>query len=209
MFDIDGELVVVLARGDHEINDIKLKNALGATSVELAEDAAIKELLGCTPGSIGPVKLPVNVKVIADNAIKSIRNGVAGANEDGFHLLNVNPERDFAISAYEDIRFIQEGDPSPDGQGIIKFAEGIEVGHIFKLGTTYSAKMNATYLDEQGKAQPFIMGCYGIGVSRLLAAVAEQFQDDNGFVWPAQLAPYDLHLVPVNTKANSNKRGKN
>ena len=200
VFDIDGELVVVLARGDHEINDIKLKNALGATSVELAEDAAIKELLGCAPGSIGPVKLPVNVKVIADNAIKSIRNGVAGANEDGFHLLNVNPERDFAISAYEDIRFIQEGDPSPDGHGVIKFAEGIEVGHIFKLGTTYSAKMNATYLDEQGKAQPFIMGCYGIGVSRLLAAVAEHFQDDNGFVWPTQLAPYDLHLVPVNTK---------
>ncbi|MEK5079686.1 proline--tRNA ligase [Solibacillus sp. FSL W7-1436] len=200
VFDIDGELVVVLARGDHEINDIKLKNALGATSVELAEDAAIKELLGCAPGSIGPVKLPVNVKVIADNAIKSIRNGVAGANEDGFHLLNVNPERDFAISSYEDIRFIQQGDPSPDGQGIIKFAEGIEVGHIFKLGTTYSEKLNATFLDEQGKAQPYIMGCYGIGVSRILAAVAEHFQDENGFVWPAQLAPYDLQLVPVNTK---------
>lgn len=200
VFNIDEELVVVLARGDHEINDIKLKNALGATSVELAEDAAIKELLGCQPGSIGPVKLPVNVKVIADHAIKSIRNGVAGANEDGYHLLNVNPERDFAISSYEDIRFIQEGDPSPDGQGVIKFAEGIEVGHIFKLGTTYSEKLNATYLDEQGKAQPFIMGCYGIGVSRLLAAVAEQFQDDNGFVWPTQLAPYDVQLVPVNTK---------
>lgn len=200
VFDIDGELVVVLARGDHEINDIKLKNALGATSVELAEDAAIKELLGCTPGSIGPVKLPVNVKVIADNAIKSIRNGVAGANEDGFHLLNVNPERDFAISSYEDIRFIQQGDPSPDGQGVIKFAEGIEVGHIFKLGTTYSEKLNATFLDEQGKAQPYIMGCYGIGVSRILAAVAEHFQDENGFVWPAQLAPYDLQLVPVNAK---------
>lgn len=200
VFDIDGELVVVLARGDHEINDIKLKNALGAASVELAEDAAIKELLGCAPGSIGPVKLPVNVKVIADNAIKSIRNGVAGANEDGFHLLNVNPERDFAISSYEDIRFIQQGDPSPDGQGVIKFAEGIEVGHIFKLGTTYSEKLNATFLDEQGKAQPYIMGCYGIGVSRILAAVAEHFQDENGFVWPAQLAPYDLQLVPVNAK---------
>ena len=200
VFNIDGELVVVLARGDHEINDIKLKNALGATSVELADDAAIKELLGCAPGSIGPVKLPVNVKVIADNAIKSIRNGVAGANEDGFHLLNVNPERDFAIGSYEDIRFIQVGDPSPDGEGVIKFAEGIEVGHIFKLGTTYSAKLNATFLDEQGKAQPFIMGCYGIGVSRLLAAVAEHFQDENGFVWPAQLAPYDLQLVPINTK---------
>ena len=200
VFDVDGELVVVLARGDHEINDIKLKNALGATSVELAEEAAIKELLGCTVGSIGPIKLPVNVKVIADNAIKSIRNGVAGANEDGFHYVNVNPERDFAINSYEDIRFIQVGDPSPCGNGVIQFAEGIEVGHIFKLGTTYSAKMNATFLNEQGKAEPFIMGCYGIGVSRILAAVAENFQDDNGFVWPKQLAPYDIHLVPLNTK---------
>ncbi|KGR81388.1 MULTISPECIES: proline--tRNA ligase [Lysinibacillus] len=200
VFDVDGELVVVLARGDHEINDIKLKNALDAGSVELASEAAIQELLGCGVGSIGPVKLPVDVKVVADHAIKSIRNGIAGANEDGFHLVNVNPERDFAVNDYLDIRFIQEGDPSPDGQGNIKFAEGIEVGHIFKLGTTYSDKMNGTFLDEQGKAQPFIMGCYGIGVSRILAAVAEHFQDDNGFTWPTQLAPYDIHVVPVNTK---------
>lgn len=200
VFDVDGELVVVLARGDHEINDIKLRNALDAGSVELASEAAIRDLLGCGVGSIGPVKLPVDVKVVADNAIKSIRNGVAGANEDGFHLVNVNPERDFAVNEYLDIRFIQVGDPSPDGQGIIKFAEGIEVGHIFKLGTTYSAKMNGTFLDEQGKSQPFIMGCYGIGVSRILAAVAEHFQDENGFVWPTQLAPYDIHVVPVNTK---------
>lgn len=200
VFDVDGELVVVLARGDHEINDIKLKNALDAGSVELASEAAIQELLGCGVGSIGPVKLPVDVKVVADHAIKSIRNGIAGANEDGFHLVNVNPERDFAVNDYLDIRFIQEGDPSPDGQGNIKFAEGIEVGHIFKLGTTYSDKMNGTFLDEQGKAQPFIMGCYGIGVSRILAAVAEHFQDDNGFTWPPQLAPYDIHVVPVNTK---------
>ncbi|MGE7689295.1 proline--tRNA ligase [Lysinibacillus sp. NPDC097214] len=200
VFDVDGELVVVLARGDHEINDIKLKNALDAGSVELASEEAIRNLLGCGVGSIGPVKLPVDVKVVADNAIKSIRNGIAGANEDGFHLVNVNPERDFAVNEYLDIRFIQVGDPSPDGQGIIKFAEGIEVGHIFKLGTTYSEKMNGTFLDEQGKAQPFIMGCYGIGVSRILAAVAEHFQDENGFVWPTQLAPYDIHVVPVNTK---------
>ncbi|MCT6928521.1 MAG: proline--tRNA ligase [Lysinibacillus fusiformis] len=200
VFDVDGELVVVLARGDHEINDIKLKNALEAGSVELASEAAIRELLGCGVGSIGPVKLPVDVKVVADHAIKSIRNGIAGANEDRFHLVNVNPERDFAVNDYLDIRFIQEGDPSPDGQGTIKFAEGIEVGHIFKLGTTYSAKMNGTFLDEQGISQPFIMGCYGIGVSRILAAVAEHFQDENGFTWPTQLAPYDIHVVPVNTK---------
>ncbi len=200
VFNVDGELVIVLSRGDHEINDIKLKNALNADSVELAEEAAIKELIGAAPGSIGPVKLPLNVKVIADNAIKSIRNGVAGANEDGFHFINVNPERDFAINSYEDIRFIQVGDPSPDGQGVIKFAEGIEVGHIFKLGTTYSEKMNGTFLDENGKAQPYIMGCYGIGVSRILAAVAENFQDDRGFIWPKQLAPFDIHVVSVNVK---------
>jgi prolyl-tRNA synthetase len=200
VFDIDGELVIVLCRGDHEVNDIKLKNALNADSVELAEEAAIKELLGATPGSIGPVKLPVNVKVIADNGIKSIRNGVAGANEDGFHFVNVNPERDFAINSYEDIRFIQVGDPSPCGSGVIKFAEGIEVGHIFKLGTTYSEKMNGTFLDENGKSQPYIMGCYGIGVSRILAALAENNQDDRGFVWPKQLAPYDVHVVTVNVK---------
>jgi prolyl-tRNA synthetase len=200
VFNVDGELVIVLSRGDHEINDIKLKNALNADSVELAEEAAIKELIGAAPGSIGPVKLPLNVKVIADNAIKSIRNGVAGANEDGFHFINVNPERDFAINSYEDIRFIQVGDPSPDGQGVIKFAEGIEVGHIFKLGTTYSEKMNGTFLDENGKAQPYIMGCYGIGVSRILAAVAENYQDDRGFIWPKQLAPFDIHVVSVNVK---------
>ncbi|HJH11518.1 MAG TPA: proline--tRNA ligase [Metalysinibacillus jejuensis] len=200
VFNVDGELVVVLARGDHEVNEIKVKNALQATVVEMADEEEIRAALGCGVGSIGPIKLPVEMKVIADNAIRSVRNAVAGANEDGFHYINVNPERDFAINAYEDIRFIQEGDPSPDGEGTIKFAEGIEVGHIFKLGTTYSAKLNATILNEQGKAQPMIMGCYGIGVSRILAAVAEQFQDDNGFTWPKQLTPYDVHLIPVNMK---------
>lgn len=200
VFNVDGELVVVLARGDHEVNEIKVKNALQATVVEMADEEEIRAALGCGVGSIGPIKLPVEMKVIADNAIRSVRNAVAGANEDGFHYINVNPECDFAINAYEDIRFIQEGDPSPDGEGTIKFAEGIEVGHIFKLGTTYSAKLNATILNEQGKAQPMIMGCYGIGVSRILAAVAEQFQDDNGFTWPKQLTPYDVHLIPVNMK---------
>ncbi|MGE7917896.1 proline--tRNA ligase [Viridibacillus sp. NPDC093762] len=205
VFNVDDELVVVLARGDHEINDIKLKNALDAQSVELADDKVIFDLLGSHVGSLGPVKLPVNVKVIADNAIKSIRNGVCGANEDGFHYINVNPGRDFAIDRFEDLRFIQVGDPSPDGKGTIKFAEGIEVGHVFKLGTTYSDSMKATFLDENGRAQSFIMGCYGIGVSRLVAAVAEQFQDSYGFVWPKQIAPYDIHLISVNEKDEAQK----
>ncbi|MEK4093331.1 MULTISPECIES: proline--tRNA ligase [unclassified Viridibacillus] len=205
VFNVDDELVVVLARGDHEINDIKLKNALDAQSVELADDKVIFDLLGSHVGSLGPIKLPINVKVVADNAIKSIRNGVCGANEDGFHYINVNPGRDFAIDRFEDLRFIQIGDPSPDGKGTIKFAEGIEVGHVFKLGTTYSDSMKATFLDENGRAQSFIMGCYGIGVSRLVAAVAEQFQDSYGFVWPKQIAPYDIHLISVNEKDEAQK----
>jgi len=138
--------------------------------------------------------------VVADHAIKSIRNGVAGANEDGYHYTGVNPGRDFAVDAYEDIRFIQVGDPSPDGEGTIKFAEGIEVGHVFKLGTKYSEALNGMFLDENGRNQPFIMGCYGIGVSRVMAAVAEQYQDAYGFTWPQQVTPYDVHLITVNTK---------
>ncbi|MEK5039514.1 proline--tRNA ligase [Sporosarcina sp. FSL K6-3457] len=200
VFKADDELIVVLSRGDHEINDIKLKNALGATVVEFAHEADVLELLSCEVGSIGPIKLPVGLKVIADHAVASIVNGVCGANEDGFHLINVNPERDFAIDRYEDLRFIREGDASPDGNGTIKFAKGIEVGHIFKLGTTYSESMEATFLDENGKAKPFIMGCYGIGVSRILAAVAEQYNDDSGLKWPTKLAPFDVHLVTVNVK---------
>jgi prolyl-tRNA synthetase len=205
IFNVDDELVAVLGRGDHEINDIKLKNALGASVVEFADEAEVLELISCEVGSIGPVKLPIDVKVIADNAVASIINGVCGANEDGFHLLNVNPERDFAIDRYADLRFIEEGDDSPDGEGKIKFAKGIEVGHIFKLGTTYSEPMEATFLDENGKAKPFLMGCYGIGVSRILSAVAEQFNDENGLKWPTNLAPYDIHLVPVNVKDESQK----
>lgn len=203
IFKADEELIVVLSRGDHEINDIKLGNALGATIVELAHEADVLELLSCHVGSIGPVKLPVGLKVIADHAVASIVNGICGANEDGFHLTNVNPERDFAVDRYEDLRFIREGDASPDGNGTIQFAKGIEVGHIFKLGTTYSESMAATFLDDQGKAKPFIMGCYGIGVSRIMAAVAEQYNDENGLKWPTKLAPFDVHLVTVNVKDDS------
>ena len=205
IFNIDGELVVVLGRGDHEINDIKLKNALNATTVEFAYEGDVYELLSCEVGSIGPVKLPVGVKVIADNAVASIVNGIAGANDDGYHFINVNPERDFAIDEYEDLRFIKEGDSTPDGEGTVKFIKGIEVGHIFKLGTTYSEPMGGTILDENGRSKPYLMGCYGIGVSRIMAALAEQFNDENGLKWPKNLAPFDIHLVPINLKNESQK----
>ena len=205
IFKADDELIAVLCRGDHEINDIKLKNILGASEVELAAEGDITELLSCGVGSIGPVKLPLELKVIADHSIASIVNGVCGANEDGFHLTNVNPERDFAVDRYEDLRFILEGDVSPDGNGTIKFARGIELGHIFKLGTTYSEPMGGTFLDENGRSKPYIMGCYGIGVSRILAAVAEQFNDEYGLKWPKKIAPFDVHLIAVNLKDESQK----
>lgn len=205
IFKADDELIAVLCRGDHEINDIKLKNVLGASEVEFAAEGDVTELLSCGVGSIGPVKLPLDLKVIADHSVASIVNAVCGANEDGFHLTNVNPERDFAVDRYEDLRFILEGDASPDGKGTIKFAKGIELGHIFKLGTTYSEPMGGTFLDENGRSKPYIMGCYGIGVSRILAAVAEQFNDEYGLKWPKKIAPFDVHLIAVNLKDESQK----
>ncbi|EAW7183916.1 proline--tRNA ligase [Listeria monocytogenes] len=201
LYQVDDEVIMVLVRGDHEVNDIKIKNALDATNVELVDPAVAVELLGANFGSLGPINVPENMRVFADNAVKDIVNAVVGANEDGFHYINVNPNRDFSVTSYFDLRMIQVGDLSPDGQGVIKFAEGIEVGHIFKLGTKYSEAMNATILDENGRAQPIIMGCYGIGVSRILSAIAEQSNDENGFVWDKQISPFDLHLIPVNMKS--------
>ncbi|MGX2959293.1 proline--tRNA ligase [Peribacillus sp. JNUCC 23] len=200
LFKVDEKFVLVLVRGDHEVNDIKLKNIFGAANVDLASATDTEEILGCAIGSLGPIKSSANVEVIADQAVEKLVNAVCGANEEDYHYVNVNPGRDFSVSQYADIRFIQEGDKSPDGNGLIKFAEGIEVGHVFKLGTRYSEAMNAVYLDENGRNQPMIMGCYGIGVSRTLAAVAEQFNDEKGLLWPTNLAPYHVHLIPVNMK---------
>jgi prolyl-tRNA synthetase len=199
LFKVDDRYVLTLVRGDHEVNDIKLKNLLGAATAELADAEETKSVLGCAVGSLGPVQAK-DVEIVADHAVAAIVNGVCGANEENYHYINVNPERDFEVSQFADLRFIQEGDLSPDGEGKILFAKGIEVGHVFKLGTRYSEAMGATYLDENGRTQPMIMGCYGIGVSRTMAAVVEQFNDDKGLVWPTALAPFDLHLIAVNMK---------
>ena len=199
LFKVDEQFVLVLVRGDHEVNDIKLKNLYQAGTVELADPEETLKVLGCTVGSVGPIGVS-NVEVIADHAVKAIVNGVCGANEENYHYVNVNADRDFQVSRYEDLRFIQVGDPSPDGQGKILFAKGIEIGHIFKLGTRYSEAMNAVYLDENGRSQPFIMGCYGIGVSRTMAAIAEQYNDDKGLTWPVHVSPFDVHLIAVNMK---------
>ncbi|MQR88748.1 proline--tRNA ligase [Bacillus megaterium] len=198
LFKVDDRFVLVLVRGDHEVNDIKVKNYFEASVVELATPEETKEVLKCAVGSVGPIGVSDSVEVVADHAVKAIVNGVCGANEEGYHYTNVN-ERNFNAT-YEDFRFIQEGDQSPDGQGVIKFAKGIEVGHVFKLGTRYSEAMGATYLDENGRSQPMIMGCYGIGVSRTVAAIAEQFNDENGLLWPEAVTPYQVHVIPVNVK---------
>ncbi|WP_230136779.1 proline--tRNA ligase, partial [Peribacillus frigoritolerans] len=200
LFKVDEKYVLVLVRGDHEVNDIKLKNFYNASIVDLVDPNETKEVLGCAIGSLGPINVTSDVEVIADLAVEAMVNGVCGANEEDHHYVNVNPARDFNVANYIDLRFIQEGDLSPDGNGKIKFAKGIEVGHVFKLGTKYSEAMNATFLDENGRSQPMIMGCYGIGVSRTLAAVAEQFNDEKGLVWPKNLAPYQVHLIPINMK---------
>ncbi|WP_028399014.1 proline--tRNA ligase [Ectobacillus panaciterrae] len=202
VFKVDDKLVMVLVRGDHEVNDIKVKNLYGAAVVELASPEEVKELMNCTVGSLGPIGAPKDLEIIADYAVEAIVNGCCGANEEGYHYINVNAGRDYTVSQFADLRFIQEGDPSPDGEGAIRFAQGIEVGHVFKLGTRYSEAMGAAYLDENGKTQPMIMGCYGIGVSRTVAAIAEQYNDEGGLKWPATVAPFAVHVIPVNVKTD-------
>lgn len=205
LFKVDDKFVLVLVRGDHEVNDIKVKNLFGASVVELATAEETKETINCVPGFVGPINISENVEVVADHAVSTVVNGICGANEEQFHFRGVNVERDAKISQFADLRFIQEGDLSPDGEGTIKFAKGIEVGHVFKLGTRYSEAMNATFLDENGRSQPMIMGCYGIGVSRTLAAIIEQYNDENGIVWPNAVAPFQIHVIPVNVKNDSQK----
>ncbi|MDS9997539.1 proline--tRNA ligase [Bacillus atrophaeus] len=201
----DDRFVLVLVRGDHEVNDIKVKNLLQAEVVELASREEVVQQLGTEPGFVGPVEVSKEVEVYADLAVKAMVNAVAGANEQDYHYKNVNVGRDAAIKEYADLRFIQEGDPSPDGKGTIRFAEGIEVGQVFKLGTRYSEAMNATYLDENGRSQPMLMGCYGIGISRTLSAIAEQHHDEKGLIWPKSVAPYDLHILALNMKNDAQK----
>jgi proline--tRNA ligase len=208
----DEKPVVALLVGNDQLNEVKLKNHLGADFFEAATEAEVQELFGANFGSLGPVNLPEEVTIIADRKVQDLSNVVAGANEDGYHLTGVNPGRDFTAE-YVDIREVREGEVSPDGNGVLKFARGIEIGHIFKLGTRYSDSMNATVLDENGRAVPLVMGCYGIGVSRLLSAVMEQHarlfvnktpKGEYRYAWginfPKELAPFDVHLIPVNVK---------
>ncbi|MGB1801343.1 MAG: proline--tRNA ligase, partial [Gammaproteobacteria bacterium] len=193
----DDGLIALVLRGDHELNAIKAEKLDGVMSpLTFADDKDIKASIGCGVGSLGPVNLSIPVYV--DHSAAAVADFVCGANEEGKHLTGVNWQRDLALPETVDIRNVCEGDMAEDGSGKLEFARGIEVGHIFQLGTKYSSAMKATCLDEQGKAITLTMGCYGIGVSRVIAAAIEQNNDDKGIIWPTAIAPFQLALVPIN-----------
>lgn len=190
-------LVALVLRGDHELNEVKAeKLRMVKAPLQLASDSAIKAAVGASVGSIGPVGL--DLPVVVDRSAAACADFICGANKDGHHLTGVNWGRDLPEPEVADIRNVVAGDPSPDGKGVIEIKRGIEVGHIFQLGEKYSKAMNAAVLDENGKQQIMTMGCYGIGVSRVVAAAIEQNHDDNGIIWPNALAPFGVAIVPIN-----------
>ena len=191
------QLYGLMVRGDHELNEVKAQHALGLScEITFASEEQIKSALNCAPGSLGPVNL--NLPMIVDRSAAQLSNFVCGANRDGYHLNRVNWDRDCGDFTIADIRNVIAGDPSPDGKGVLEIKRGIEVGHIFQLGSKYSEAMKATVLDENGKEQFMSMGCYGIGVSRIVAAAIEQNHDDNGIIWPDAIAPFHIAIVPIN-----------
>ena len=190
-------LKALIVRGDHELNEVKAQKILGLdTELSFASEQQILDQLKCPVGSLGPVGL--NIPLIVDHSAANLVDFVCGANRDGYHLTGVNWGTDCTIETQADIRNVVAGDPSPDGKGVLEIKRGIEVGHIFQLGTKYSEAMKATILNEQGKEQVMTMGCYGIGVSRIVAAAIEQNHDENGIIWPAAIAPFQIALVPIN-----------
>ena len=193
-------LILCFVRGDHEVNEIKVINTCGVIDLEMATEEQLA-VAGTVGGYMGPVGIEnKKVIVVVDATVMKMHNVCCGANKEGYHFINVNPGRDFTPTYVADIRLIQEGDPCPHCGGEVSKARGIEVGQVFKLFTKYSSALKATYLDENGKEQPMVMGCYGVGVSRTMAAAIEQNYDDNGIIWPIEIAPYHVLVVPVNTK---------
>lgn len=194
---VEGGLIALLVRGDHELNTVKAEKLPQVKApLTMASEERIRAAVGAGPGSLGPIDLPI--PVIIDRAVSVMSDFGAGANEDGQHWFGVNWERDVPIPEVEDIRNVVAGDPSPDGQGYLQIKKGIEVGHIFQLGSKYAQALNATVLDQNGKSQTMMMGCYGIGVSRIVAAAIEQNHDENGIIWPDALAPFHVGIVPLN-----------
>jgi len=199
------DVVALVIRGDHELNAIKAEQQPAvAAPLQFASEEQIRQAASCDAGSLGPVGL--TVPVIVDHAASHLADFICGANDNGRHLTGVNWERDLPVPDCADLRNVVDGDPSPDGNGTLSIARGIEVGHIFQLGKKYSEAMKASVLDEHGKEQPMIMGCYGIGVSRIVAAAIEQNNDDKGMIWPDAIAPYQVALLPMNMKKSQRVR---
>ena len=195
------EVVLAFVRGDHEVNEVKVLNAVGAIALRMADEAAIRAVSG-EPGFMSPIGVKKGTKVVVDATVMEMVNAVAGANEPDAHYKNVTPKRDFnaAEPIVTDIRLVQEGDPCPRCGAPLKMTRGIEAGQVFMLGTKYSEALHATFLDESGKEKPLVMGCYGIGVGRTMAAAIEQNNDKDGIIWPRAIAPFEVVVVPVNAK---------
>jgi len=199
------KIIAVLIRGDHELNESRLKKILGREDIEMADAATVEKISGAPVGFAGPVGLK-GLKIYADRSVIEIDDGITGANEKDAHITHVQYGRDYKADEIDNLRLAKEGDPCPKCRGKLVITRGIEVGHIFKLGIKYSEKMKATYLDEDGKEKPYIMGCYGIGVSRIAGAVIEQNHDEFGIKWPLSIAPYKIAVVPVNIKEKEQSR---
>jgi len=204
LYQADDRIVAVLVRGDHELNEVKLKTHLGVDKLVLADEETVRTVTGAEVGFAGPVGL--GIEVVADLAVATMTEAIVGANETDMHYVHAVLGRDFNVQRFYDLRMVQEGDTCPRCGGNIQFARGIEVGHIFQLGTRYSEKLGAYYLDEHGQRRPMIMGCYGIGVSRLIPAVIEQSHDEQGIIWPRSIAPFDVHVIPVNWQDDVQRR---
>ncbi|NLI11961.1 proline--tRNA ligase [Pelotomaculum propionicicum] len=202
LYENEHGVVAALVRGDREVNEIKLLNALGCLRLDLAGENTVKKATGAAVGFAGPVGLK-GIKIIADLEVAALVNAVAGANKGDAHIINVNPGRDFTIDLLTDIRMVQAGEPCPSCGSELKEARGIEVGQVFKLGDKYSKILGATYSDENGTSKTIIMGCYGIGVTRTMAAAVEQNHDQDGIIWPASIAPFHTVIIPVNTRDSS------
>jgi prolyl-tRNA synthetase len=195
--DTGNEVWLLMLRGDHDMNEVKVNKIPGLGAYRFATEAEIVEWFGTPPGYLGPINTKKPVKIVVDRTVANMSDFVCGANEVDFHLTGVNWDRDLAEPLVLDIRNVVEGDPSPDGKGVLAIERGIEVGHVFQLGTRYSEDMKATFLDENGKPQLMQMGCYGIGVTRILGAAIEQNFDDKGIIWPASIAPFEVVLCPM------------
>ena len=208
LFNADGKIVAVMVRGDREINEVKVANAIGeVNSLELASNEEVQNATGAVVGFAGPIGIKADI-LLVDEEVANMYNFIAGANKTGYHVENVNYGRDFE-GTIGDFRNVTAGEKCPDCGGTVTIARGTEVGHIFKLGTKYSAAMNANFIDEDGKEKPFVMGCYGIGVTRTMASIIEQHHDENGIVWPLAVAPYHVSVIPVNVKDEEQVRVAN